>query len=168
MFKILSKQNCGVALTLLLTILLSQTNIMNLFFDTILGRIGLLIIIFGISYTNHLLGIASTFFVIMLFACCYHYSENFETVDTTTSTPLSESTPLSDTTPLSESTTPLSDDSDNNKYMVTEGFDILGTERTLQRGKKSNTIMVNEDMRKSENPTPYDGWLNQSYFTSII
>jgi hypothetical protein len=158
MFKILSKQNCGVALTLLLTILLSQTNIMNLFFDTILGRIGLLIIIFGISYTNHLLGIASTFFVIMLFACCYNYSENFETVDTTSSSPLS---PLSDSTPLS-------DDSDNNKYMVTEGFDILGTERILQRGKKSNTILVNEDMRKSENPAPYDGWLNQSYFTSIF
>jgi hypothetical protein len=53
------------------------------------------------------------------------------------------------------------------KYIVTEGFDILGTEQNLQRGKKSNTIMVNEDMRKSENVDPYDGWNNQSYFTFI-
>ena len=154
MYKILSNQNVGVALTLLLTILLSQTNIMNLCFDTILGRIMLILIIFGISYTNHLLGLASTLFVIMLFSCCYNYSENFETT----------SLSASDTTPLSETDT---DSQDINKYIVNEGFDILGTERTIQRGKQSNKIMVNEDMRKSENIDPYDGWSNLSYFTSI-
>jgi Cft2 family RNA processing exonuclease len=50
------------------------------------------------------------------------------------------------------------------KYGFTEGFDILGTEQNLQRGKKSNTIMVNEDMRKSSNVDPYDGC---SLFTSV-
>ena len=187
MFKILSKQNIGVGLTLLLTILLSQSNIMNLLFDTILGRIVLVLIIFSISYTNYLLGIVSTLFVMMILMCYYNYSENFEAMiplDTTTSTPLSDtttSTPLSDTTtstllsdtttstPLSDTTTstPLSDAQDDNKYNITEGFDILGTERNLQRGKKSNTIMVNEDMRKSENIDPYDGSSNLSYYTSI-
>ena len=155
MYKILSKQNFSVALTLLLTILLSQTNIMNLFFSTILGRTLLVLMILCISYTNHILGVVSTLFVIMLFLGCYNFSENFAAT--------------SDETPSAPVTVPAPDETDalDNKYSVSEGVDILGTEQNLQRGKKSNTIMVNEDMRKSENVDPHDGWNNQAQFTSI-
>jgi len=162
MYKILSKPNFGIALTLLLTILLSQTNIMNVFFNTVLGRTILAIIILCISYTNHLLGIISTLFVIMIFMGFYTYAENFATtIEPVTTTPLAPPNP----TPVldNEDTNAL----DENKYIITEGFDILGTEQNLQRGKKSNTIMVNEDMRKSLSVDPYDGWIDHSQFASI-
>lgn len=167
MFKILSKNNFSVALTLILTILLSQSNIINVLFDTILGRTVLILIILGISYTNHQLGIVSTLFVIMIFACSYNYTENFETTSavitpaTTIAPATVQTTPLTAIAPASET------DELDNKYFVSEGFDIMGTERNLQRGKKSNSIMVNEDMRKSENVDPYDGWNNLACFTSI-
>jgi hypothetical protein len=156
MYKILSKENFSVALTLILTILLSQTNIMNLFFDTILGRTVLILILLCISYTNQILGVASMLFAIMLFACSYSYTENFAPVS---AAPVSAAPVVA---PVVVNTDTL-----DTKYNGTEGFDILGTERNLQRGKKSNSIMVNEDMRKSENVDPYDGWNNQSHFTSI-
>jgi len=92
----------------------------------------------------------------------YTYTENFETtIEPVTTTPLAPPNP----TPVLDN-----DDTnalDENKYIITEGFDILGTEQNLQRGKKSNTIMVNENMRKFENVDPYDGWGNYSHFTSV-
>ena len=160
MYKILSKENFSVALTLILTILLSQTNIMNLFFDTILGRTVLILILLCISYTNQILGVASMLFAIMLFACSYSYTENFAPVS---AAPVSA--PVS--APVVANSPGVDTDTLDTKYNGTEGFDILGTERNLQRGKKSNSIMVNEDMRKSENVDAYDGWNNQSHFTSI-
>lgn len=173
MYKILSKQNFSVALTLILTILLSQSNIMNLLFDTILGRTILVLILLCISYTNQILGVVSTLFAVMIFACSYNSTENF-TPEIAPEAPTSDIAP---TPEIAASPTPVSDDSavdnddkdarDSNKYNVSEGFDILGTERNIQGGKQSNKIMVNEDMRKSDNVDPYDGWNNQAQFTSI-
>jgi hypothetical protein len=163
MYKILSKQNFSIALTLILTILLSQSNIMNLFFDTILGRIVLGLILLCISYTNQILGVVSTLLALVVFACCYNYTENFSSTVAPQNASKIANAPVVEPVLYNAETEVL----DNNKYIVTEGFDILGTERNLQRGKKSNTIMVNEDMRKSANVDPYDGWNNQSYFTSI-
>ena len=156
MYKILSKQNFSIALTLLLTILLSQTNIMNLFFSTILGRTLLVLILLCISYTNHILGIVSTLFVMMLFLGSYTYAENFA---------VTSEVPSEAPVPVPVLNTDETDVLDNN-YSNSEGFDILGTEQNLQRGKKSNTIMVNEDMRTSDNVEPHDG-NNPSQYTSI-
>ena len=254
MYKILSKQNFSGALTLILIILLSQSNIMNLLFDTILGRTILALILLFISYTNKILGVVSTLLVLIMFACCNNYTENFsrksirapasnnytdpdgtinkinnknafkkpfgmsktgmsKTGMSTTDMPTTDmattdmativmSYPITSTgaipTNMSKDKTKgmpkgmskgktkgmtkgiskgmskgmsktdmVTPNNLEDKYIVTEGFDILGTERNLQRGKKSNTIMVNEDMRKSENVDPYDGWNSQSYFTFI-
>jgi hypothetical protein len=229
MYKILSTQNFSIALTLLLIILLSQSNIMNLFIDTILGRILLVLILLCISYTNHQLGIASTLFVIMVFACCYNYTENFGVISINSKTPIDKVTSgkvtsgkvtsgkvtsgkvtsgkvttgkvttgkvttgkvttgnvttgnvttgnvttgnvttdnIDDNVTADNIDDNVTADNIDDKYTVNEGFDILGAEQTLQRGKKSNTIMVNEEMRKYENVDPYDGWTNQSHFASI-
>lgn len=161
MYKILSKQNVGVALTLILTILLSQSNIMNLLFDTILGRTVLVLILLCISYTNQPLGAASTLLALVVFACSYNYTKNVpKNVQPVTVAPIVALAPAAKPKHSEQDTL-------DNKYINTEGFDILGTERNLQRGKKSNSIMVNEDMRKSEHVDAYDGWNNQSYFASI-
>jgi hypothetical protein len=39
--------------------------------------------------------------------------------------------------------------------VAAEGFDLLGTENNLKRGKKSNSIPVNNSVRKSGNVDPY-------------
>jgi len=159
MHKILSKHNFSVALTLLLTILLSQTNIMNFFFNTVLGRTILVLLILCVSYTNHILGVVSTLFVMMLFLGSYNYTEPFSTTQPVSNNTDVTNNPDNNANDINE----VNVDTDT-KYDFTEGFDILGTERNLQRGKKSNTIMVNEDMRKSSNVDPYDGC---SLFTSV-
>ena len=181
MYKILSKQNFSVALTLILTILLSQSNIMNLFFDTILGRTVVVLFLLCISYTNHILGIASTLLVLLVFACSYNYTntvlkndqknvqKNDQKNDQKKVQKNDQPVTSAPIVAVAPAATPKHYEKDtlDNKYINTEGFDILGTERNLQRGKKSNSIMVNEDMRKSEHVDAYDGWNNQSYFTSI-
>jgi hypothetical protein len=173
MYKLLSKHNFSVALALLLTILLSQPNIMNLFFNTILGRTLLVLMILCISYTNHILGVVTTLFVIMIFLCYYNYTEPFGTqqpVSNNTDPNANNTDPnANNTDPNANNTDPNANNTESNvdiddKYIVTEGFDILGTEQNLQRGKPSNKILVNEDMRKSSNVDPYDGC---SHFSSV-
>lgn len=46
------------------------------------------------------------------------------------------------------------DKNKNNKSL--EGFDMLGLENNMKRGKQSNSIPVNHGMRKSENVMPYE------------
>ena len=38
-----------------------------------------------------------------------------------------------------------------------EGFDIIGTENNLKRGKQSNSIPVNPFTKDSTNVTPFEG-----------
>lgn len=38
-----------------------------------------------------------------------------------------------------------------------EGFDIIGTENYIKRGKQSNTIPVNSHMKDSDNVSPFEG-----------
>ena len=44
-----------------------------------------------------------------------------------------------------------------------EGFDIIGTENNIKRGKQSNKIPVNEHMRESMNVSAFDGSFTDSY-----
>jgi hypothetical protein len=44
-----------------------------------------------------------------------------------------------------------------------EGFDIIGTENNIKRGKQSNKIPVNEHMRESMNVSAFDGTFSDNY-----
>ena len=48
-----------------------------------------------------------------------------------------------------------------------EGFDIIGTENTIKRGKQSNSIPVNDTMRMSPDVLPHDGY-SFSAFSSMV
>ena len=51
-----------------------------------------------------------------------------------------------------------SNKSKNSKNTVAaEGFDILGIENNIKRGKQSNSIPVNNLMRDSDSISPYEG-----------
>lgn len=199
MYKLISKNNIGIVSTLLLLILVSQSNVLSFFSNTILGRSMLIMIILLISYTNQILGVVSVLIVIIMFnANIGGYKENFtnniklpakfdiptlpplptETqIDTVTNklnkrpnrgtnkgtnkdnktyVPIPFVPPSRIDTEMQKTEMDTTDTSSDMPINTTEGFDLLGTENTLKRGKSSNSITVNNYMRESPNVVPYD------------
>jgi len=199
-FLFLSKQNWAVALFLLLVIIISESHILNFFFNNSLGRAIFILFILVIAYLNKILGIISVLFAVLLISKKEtNWFEGF-TDKTTTSTDSSSSdsttpvtttspspvtttspSPVTTTSPSPTSTTDSLDPSGNSNSSLLsninldiekeiekvkqtldpsgnqaiEGFDILGTENNLKRGKKSNSIPVSNQARKSEYVDPY-------------
>jgi hypothetical protein len=186
-FNLVSKNNMGYASALLLAVLLSQSKVFNFLIDTTLGRSILILFILFIAYTNKILGVVAVLFIIILFNNSdIGYLEGFtdsstdasgntavgsgelaqkikdkkdSMSSTTTTTPTSTTTdttssPTSTTTPTTTDTTTTTATS---SATATEGFDIVGKERTIQKGNQSNQIPVNDFMRVSPNVAPYEG-----------
>ena len=65
--QLVSKNNVGVALTLLLVILLSQSNSLNFFINTYLGRTLLIALLLVVSYCNKILGVVFVLLIIVAF-----------------------------------------------------------------------------------------------------
>ena len=66
-FNLVSKNNIGVVLILLLVIILSQNKTLNFLIDTYLGRICLIFLLLVVSYCNKILGIVFVFLIIISF-----------------------------------------------------------------------------------------------------
>jgi hypothetical protein len=66
-FNLVSKNNLGGVVALLLVVVLSQSQFFNFLFDTALGRAILILFILFISYTNKILGVVSVLFIIIMF-----------------------------------------------------------------------------------------------------
>ena len=184
-FKLVSKNNLGAATSLLLVILLSQSKFFNFLLDTALGRAILILFILFISYTNKILGVVSVLFIIIMFnssdigymegftAPSSKNNDNSSTTNTTTMT--NDSTTTSTTTPtltdeqkqqLISKLQEKSKDSSTtttSSSVASEGFDIIGTENTIKRGKQSNSIPVNSFMKNSDNIMAFGGSFSDSY-----
>jgi len=180
-FKLVSKQNIGFVLFLLLSIILSQSKFFEFLFHTYLGRAIFIVFLFLISYLSKFLGIISVLLVILMinYKDEQVYYEGFTDASGNEITDASgnvirdasgniirDSSNLfirhaiskndiksSSTTDPSTSTT--TSDPSTTTNTATEGFDLLGTENTLKRGKKSNSIPVNNSVRQSGNVDPY-------------
>jgi hypothetical protein len=48
-----------------------------------------------------------------------------------------------------------------------EGFDLIGTENTIKRGKQSNSIPVKNSRSDNVDVSPYEGFVNNHTFSSI-
>jgi hypothetical protein len=185
-FKLISKNNVGTAVLLLLAIALSQSKALNFLIDTVLGRFFLIIFILCLSHCNKILGVVGVLFIIIMFNSNFYY-EGFESTSSSSSSskPTSRTNDDSSTDASSNSTTTMntdqikemikqqiSDASKNNtsssssssdtssnlkNSKAAEGFDILGIENNIKRGKQSNSIPVNSFMRDSEFISPYEG-----------
>jgi hypothetical protein len=84
-FKLVSKNNVGVVLILLLVIFLSQNKTLNFLIDTYLGRIFLILILLIVSYCHKILGIVFVFLVIISFNYHNRYFEGLTTATQQTS-----------------------------------------------------------------------------------
>jgi len=172
-FNLVSKKNIGVVLSLLLVMLLSQSKIFNFLLVTALGRFLLIILILALAYINKILGVVSVLAVVIIFSQSGigHFEgftdskdEKKETQPTvpkmTPDTPKLPIAPTTDnTTPVTASTAIANAAAGAVKASTgsAEGFDIIGTENYIKRGKQSNQISVSQHMKESENISPFDG-----------
>jgi hypothetical protein len=84
-FNLVSKNNMGVVMTLILAVLLSQSRFFDFLIDAALGRSFLLVFVIFIAYTNKILGLVAVLFVIIAFnnndmnmVHSYNYYEGFD------------------------------------------------------------------------------------------
>jgi hypothetical protein len=184
-FMLLSKENLGCAILLLLVIVLSLAKIFNVFIDTPLARIVLLLFVLFISYLNKILGVVSVLFIIIILngigsGTNYLYQEGFDTntmlkeesskvtskekevqkgdnsVDITTKINDTINAPTLSTKKNNAEKDKINDSSNTSEITssiatstATEGFDIIGLENDIKRGKQSNSIPVNSFMKES-------------------
>lgn len=178
-FKVVSKNNMGVVITLILAILLSQSRFFNFLIDTHLGRMVLLAFVILIAYTNKILGLVAVLFVIIAFnnnqmnmVHSYNFFEGFDVSGNTVTTETVKDkikdkvkTRAEDATSNSSATatTTSSAVSGSETFKGREGFNMTDRELNILRGKQSNSVPVFNNLRnQSDEVSPSD----KSIFTS--
>jgi hypothetical protein len=178
-FQFISKNNIGGALALFLVILLSQARIFNILLDTVLGRMLLIAFLLVISYLNKILGVVSVLIIIIMFnnsdiGFMEGFTSNVNNNDISLPKPREEK----DEKKLEEQHDKASEkielelpsekpSSVISKTKTSEGFDIIGKENNIKRGKQSNSIPVNDFMRESTNVSPHEGFSKLESFSSF-
>jgi hypothetical protein len=180
-FKLVSKNNMGVVMTLILVILLSQSRFFNFLIDTPLGRMILLAFIILIAYTHKILGLVAVLFIIIAFnnngmnmVYSYNYYEGFDvsqnplkgTIQTATNNKVENAKQDMSGNKMNSSTTATTTSSSvsgTETFTGREGFCMTDRESNMLRGKQSNTVPVFNNLREqSEDVSPSD----KSVFTS--
>jgi hypothetical protein len=191
-FMLVSKENLGCAILLLLVVVLSLAKVFDVFIDTPLARILLLLLVLVISYLNQTLGVVSVLFIIiMLSDTNILYQEGFDTntmlknesdkkpskdnekkieqvqkgdnsvdittkIDDTIKSPTTSSVKIPENIDTDKTSDPSTITSSIATSTSTEGFDIIGLENDIKRGKQSNSIPVNSFMKESDFISPFD------------
>ena len=200
---LVSKENLGCVILLLLVVVLSLSKTFNIFMDSHLGRLVLILFVLVLSYLNKILGVVGALFVIIILSGSNMlYQEGFESNDMNKGTTMVDTTKSNtskdtqnkkeevqkgDNTvnvpttpnmlPTSVTTTPNTSATSNTSSMpqmkppshdasavtssiasatTTEGFDIIGLENDIKKGKPSNSIPVNAFMRESQFVSAYE------------
>jgi hypothetical protein len=173
-FKLVSKNNIGIFTTLILIILLSQSNVFHLLVDTPLGRITLLAFVVFIAYTNQILGLIAVLCIAIAFNSNINIvsgynlyegleimNENEEEDDTSKKKKTKTVKGKSISKPASTAVKNIKKDS--TKLVAREGFCMTDRENNMLRGKQSNSISVFDTLREqSDDVSPSD----KSIFTS--
>lgn len=189
-FKLVSKENLGCVILLLLVVVLSLSKIFNFTNETHLGRLILISLVLVISYLNNILGVVAVLFIIIILSGNnMFYQEGFDSNMSNTSSDSSKSDISKDTKKEKEvyevqkgdntvdvssnqhipipptSTMPQIKPPSNESSTITpsiassaatEGFDIIGLENDMKKGKQSNSIPVNAFMRESQFVSAYE------------
>lgn len=171
-FKQNMKNYTGVVLILLLLVIFSQAKTFNFFMNTYLGRILLIIILLVASYCSKIFGVVIVLLIIIVFNNM-SFTEGM-TNNEESETSLSKENTKSQTNvneiinknkqnadptieiPIDPPEPSVDNISTNTESFVKkkksiEGFDMIGTENSIQRGKQSNSIHVNQDTRTAKN-----------------
>jgi hypothetical protein len=158
-FNIVSKNNLGAAGALLLVVILSQARFFNFLLDNALGRAILIVFILLISYTNQIFGVISILFIIIMFnnsniGYIEAFVPNLSSANTTNVKNMNLITPVPAHDPDEKVKTTNS--------ASAEGYDIIGTENSIKRGKQSAQINVSKP-KGVENFQPFDNNYSDSF-----
>ena len=154
-YNLIGKNSFGAVIILLLVILLSQAQFFDFMMNTSLGRFFLIAIILIVSFIHKILGITCVLLIILIF-------NNSDYSD------LSYLEGMANPISPSVSTEKKKKKSKHKKEIknkATEGFDIIGKERQLQKGRNSNSIPVNDYMKTSDVLEPHDTSLFSEIFS---
>ena len=187
-FNLISKNNMGIVITLILVVLLSQSRFFDFLTENALGRMIILGMIIFISYTNQILGLLAVLFIIIAFnqynmnvVQSYTYYEGFDisgnhldasgnNIVTAKENVLNKkltavnnaAQKISANKPASTTTTT------SESFGGREGFCMTDREINILRGKQSNTIPVfNNTRNQDDNVSPSDKSLFSSSYASF-
>ena len=193
-FKLVSKNNMGIVITLILVILLSQSRFFDFLTETALGRMFILMLIILISYTNKFLGLLAVLFIIIAFnqydmnvVQSYNYYEGFDgSGNSTASAVLNDKITIEKTKEdiASQKLTALNNQANSSQTATTtsssasgttsesfggrEGFCMTDRESNILRGKQSNTIPVfNNTRNQDDDISPTDKSVFSSSYASF-
>jgi len=172
--KMISKKNIGFMITLLLSLLLTQSKVFSFFVNTYLGRTFLVLILIYISYLNNILSIVSVLLIIIMFSNYdFKMLEGLEGLENKENkTEDTEQTEQPKQPKQTEQTELMNTPKEYNIEKKTElpenasieGFDLVSAESNIQKGKQSNSIPVFSFSRQSDEVLPYD---KSDYSSSI-
>jgi hypothetical protein len=170
----ISNNNIGGAIMLVFILLLSQSRVLDLFINSALGRIALIVFLLTISYMNKTLGVISVLsFILVANNSGWFVLEGLENKDDKEK----EKKESSSAPNLSRSIEDIKNElaaavaanaakePDSEPVVATEGFDIIGTERDLQKGKRSNSIGVNKFSQDYDLVSPGEGNIFSNFFS---
>lgn len=192
-FKLVSKNNMGVVMTLILVILLSQSRFFDFLIDTPLGRMVLLAFVILIAYTHKILGLVAVLFIIIAFnnhgmnmVYSYNYYEGFDVsgnsmdasgnvlkgnIQNAIKTKLQSAQQDMSGNIMNSSTTATTTSSSvsgTESFRGREGFCMTDRESNMLRGKQSNTVPVFNNLREqSDDVSPSDKSVFASEYASF-
>jgi hypothetical protein len=168
-FKVVSKNNIGVVITLILAILLSQSRMFDFLIDTYLGRMFLLAFVILIAYTNKILGLVAVLFIIIAFnnnqisQGMVHSYNLFEGFDVSEDEKVKDKTQTNAENTMNSTTNSSTTTPSKETFKGREGFNMPDRELNILRGKPSNSVPVSNNLRnQTDEVSPSD----KSFFTS--
>lgn len=186
-FQLVSKNNMGIVITLVLVILLTQSKFFNFLTETALGRMFFLAFVIFISYTNKILGLLAVLFIIIAFnqydinvVQSYNYYEGFDisgnSVDASGNNldnakkvaVVKDISNNNNSSQTATTTSSVATTTTSESFGGREGFCISDRETNMLRGKQSNTIKVfNNSREQDDNVSPSDKLVFSSSYASF-
>jgi len=168
-FNLIRKDKFGVISLLLFVVLISQSSILNLVFDTALGRALLIGFIIIISYFNKIMGVVSVLVLIVMFNNSGLGMEGLETMVKKDASQKDASPNLAPnpapTIVLSKKDGKTKKDEPNEPIKQTEGFCVADRERKMQQGVNSNSVPTHK--KNDDTFLPFEDWTFQNTFSAL-
>jgi len=185
-FKLVSKNNMGIVITLILVVLLSQSRFFDFYMESYLGRMFLLVFVIFVAYANKFLGLLAVLFIMIGFnqydmnvVQSYNYYEGFDgsgNIPNLTEEQKAKAKKVatdininSDSNSNMSQTTTTTSSVVSGKVSTTgiEGFCMTDRELNILRGKQSNSVPVYNSKNVDDDVSPTDKSVFSNLFASF-
>lgn len=187
----INKKNMAGAIFLLGLLLVTHSRIFDILINNYLGRLILIALIVAISYANKILGIVAVLFMVVAFNNMeyrYNFMEGFDgdmsgnklsqeqmdeiaaKVEERIQTKQDEKAAMDASLNEMEGSETIDVTTERRTRRTTggmEGFNMIGMENEMKRGKNSNTIPIDPHVRETDNVAPSMGSSFGSTFARI-